>query len=230
MRLSDLDRQNNTTEENLCYIIDACSRTIDWSVDLYFQTLKKSVKLFVEKITNNHSYSFFDGFTSFYLNDTELTHLVKGVEEHINNEIIRFKDNMLPAVRLTGYKPVVSFKYLIDVINEQRNTIKLTKQAEKALSGLAFKTLSGFAPAIVPRRWLANPGITQKITRAMAMDTESQYSFSRQLIEQHIVGLLNNVEQDIKQNLKFQLAEQLYQWYDEFKPVGMTEMQQVINK
>lgn len=227
---SFLNNKEYDFEQEFNAIIESCHRTIDWSVRLYFKTLKKGLPLFAEKLVKEDKYDFTHGFSSFFLNDTEVAQLTRDIEEHVNNDIISLQNKWLPNVKFKGIDLNSSFESLLEVLKEQRKTIRLSKQVENTVGKLTVKTLSGFTPPIVPKGWLANPVLVKKITGAMAVDTAKHYQYSNTLLQNHITGLLDNLEHDLKESLKYQLAVQLYNWFDHYISEQEKPEQQVVNQ
>lgn len=194
-------------------IIDNCHRTIDWSVDMYFKTLKKSVRLFSEKVAKEDKLNFIDGFTGYLLNDTEVAQLINDIEDHINGEIM--PDQEYPKVKFNKLAINISFQSLVAVVNEQRNTMKLVKEAEKAIGKFTGKTIMGMAPAVVPKELLARVDISKKVVKAFGFDAQGQSRYYKELVEKQINGLMQNINLKLKEELKYQLADQLYKWLDQ---------------
>jgi len=213
---SDWNSQHFHSEEKINQIIETCHRTIDWSVNLYFKTLKKSLPLLTEKVLKDEKLSFTQAFKNYLLNETDLAQLIKDMEEHINGEVIAAHNKWLPAIQFDYVKIESSLEFLETVVREQKNTIKIARQVEKNICQLTTKTLTGLAPAVIPKKWFCNPTVGKTITRTLALDPASHYLCSSLLIEKQLAGLLDNMALEIKENLKFQLSEQLYDWFDRY--------------
>lgn len=204
-------------EQELMNLVEACHRTIDWSIGLYFKTVKKGIPLFAEKLAGNETLDFHDGFTTFFLNDIELAQLINDLEDHINHEIIVIQNKRLPAVTFSNLDIIPSFTFLSELIDEQKTTMKLSQQVEKTVCQLAAKTLLSLNPSFIPKPLLAKaaPSFGRTLTRALAVDAGSHRHHFKKTVEEQLIGLLENMEHTMKEQLKYQLAEQLYGWFDQ---------------
>ena len=229
--ITSLDTVENTTEQALNTVIEASHRTIDWSVSLYFKTLKRSNKLFLDKIFSGGNTDFCQSFYTYYLNETELAQLIKEIEIHVNNEIITVQNKWLPQVKFNAKTSPMELNFINQLFNEQRNTLKLTQHVNQTICKLAGQNLTKLAPSFVPKPLVAktNCSLAKRISQTLGVDTEGQYRYSKEVLEKILNALLENVERELKQQLKFQLADQLYHWYDRFN-LDSSVNQELVNQ
>ncbi|AEG59314.1 hypothetical protein [Desulforamulus ruminis] len=213
-------------EQDFTALIEAGQRTIDWSLKIYFKNMKKSMPLFIEKLLKEEKFDFNKGFASFFLHKTEVAELVKDLEEHINLDIISLQNKWLPHIKLTSPDLNISFDFFTEILKEQRRTVQLCKQVEKTMHRLTFKTLSGVTSSFMPKGSLINPLLVNKVTAAMALDTAKS---SGDLLQSILAGSLDNLEHDWKEQFKYQLADQLYHWFDRYI-AEQKNLEQVVNQ
>lgn len=220
------------TEQALNNIIEAGHRTIDWSVSLYFKTLKRSNKLFLDKIFSCSKTDFCQSFYTYYINETELAQLIKEIESHVNNEIITVQNKWVTPVKFNTKTNHLELNFINQLFNEQKNTLKLSQHVNQTICNLAGQNLTKLAPSFVPKSLVVktNCSLSRRISKVMGVDTDGQRHYSKEVLEKLLNGILENVERELKQQLKFQLAEQLYQWYDHFAMDGHVSNQQLINQ
>lgn len=203
-------------ERELNNLIEACHRTIDWSIALYFKPVKKGVRLYSDKASENKKNDFYFIFKSFILNDIDLCQMVKELEYHINNDVLVSENKNAPTIKFRHFNCFPSFDFINEIINEQKTTTKLCQHAEKTINQLACKSLPKIVPPFIPGILAskAGPSLGKKICSTLAVDRDSNNKKSCEIIEKQLTGLLENMEHGIKEHLKYQLAEQLYHWYD----------------
>lgn len=201
-------------EQELDNLIEACHRTIDWSIKLYFKPIKKGVQLYSDKAARKNDFSFF--FKSYILNDIDLCQIIRELEDHINNDVLVSENKNAPTIKFRHLNCFPSFDFINEIINEQKLTAKLCQHAEKTINQLTCKTLPKIVPPFIPGILLSKAGLSlgKKICSSMSVDKECNNKKTCEIIEKQLTGLLENIEHGIKEHLKYQLAEQLYYWHD----------------
>ncbi|MCL5290321.1 MAG: hypothetical protein ACOY35_01515 [Bacillota bacterium] len=225
------DTNEYQSEQTLNSIVEACHRSIDWSVNLYFKTLKKSTPLFVDKVLRDKKNNFYRSFAAAFINETEMAQLVKDIEDHINQDVIALQNKWLPTIKFSNLR-LPSLEPVNEEVNEQKMTLKLSQHVDKTVCQLTTKNLSKLAPSFIPKPFVsqANCSLAKKISRSVGVDTDSYYRDAKELIQNQIGGLLGNMEQDLKNKLKFQLSEQLYHWFDQYMLEPPETEQVVVNQ
>lgn len=213
-------------------LVDTCHKTIDWSINLYFKGLSKKAPLFVEKIIQDKKNVFSQSFHTYFLNDTEISALTNDIEEHINTEIITAQNKWLPAVKLNCNSLMISLEPIEENIKQRKITLKLIQQAEKNLCQLVAKAMSNFTPKYIPKQVLAkaNAPLGKSICRTMTIDSAGYARESTLAIEQQVLTLLQIIKEDLQRGLKYQVADQLYSWFDNYYgETDFSKTQQVVN-
>ncbi|MDO7786239.1 hypothetical protein [Desulforamulus aquiferis] len=211
-------------------IIEASHRTIDWSVNLYFKTMEKAVPLFCEKLVQDDKFDFYHGFASHIFNETEMGQLIHEIENHINKDILSLQNKWLPSVKFKHEKVIPSFEIINESIYQHKITLQLAKHAEKAVCDLTTKALIGISPVSLPKKLVAKatPSIGKTISRTMAIDKTKCTCEYQTNVENQLHCILQIILQDLKANLKHQLAEQLYSWYDKLSSQPFDYQNQIV--
>lgn len=222
-----LDTTELQSEQALNLMIEAGHRTIDWSVSLYFKTLKKSHQLFLDKLLSSDQLDFCQGFYTYLLNETELAQLIKDIEEHVNNEIISVQNKWAPHVKFQTKTKPLEIDFISQFFNEQRTTLKLSKQVDQIICKMTSQNLAKLAPAFMPKPLVAktNCSLARSIAQTIGVDTNGHRQQSKEMLAKLLNGILTNVERELKEWLKYQLAEQLYQWHDHFAVPNTNELE-----
>lgn len=205
-------------EQALNNIIESGHRTIDWSVSLYFKTLKRSNEHFLDKIFSCSNIDFCQSFYKYYINETELGQLIKEIETHVNNEIITVQNKWFTQVKFNIKTNPLELNFINQLFNEQKNTLKLSQHVNQNICRLTSQNLTKLAPSFMPKPLVAktNCTLSERFSKVMGVDTDGHCSYSKEALEKLLNMVLENIERELKQQLKFQLADQLYQWYDRF--------------
>ncbi|GAB6158164.1 hypothetical protein JCM39194_13640 [Desulfotomaculum varum] len=205
-------------EQALNKLVEAGHRTIDWSVDLYFHSLRKTGQLLIDKVLQDKKSSHLaQEFTGCLFNEAELAQLIKDIETHINRDVIAVQNKWLPHIKFTLI-PFPSLTLINQTVKELKISLMLSEQANKTISQMTVKKISPMVPVFVPKflSHQANHVLAKKICACLGIDGGSYYDAAKEILTKQLHGLLANIEQDLKTALKYQLAEQLYQWYDQF--------------
>ncbi|CCO07735.1 hypothetical protein [Desulforamulus hydrothermalis] len=204
-------------EQALNKLIEACHRTIDWSVDVYFRLLRKNSRLLIDKVLQHKSSNMAQEFAGCLLNEAELAQLIKDIETHINHDLITVQNKWLPDIKF-ALIPLPSLTLINQTVKEQKISLMLSEQANKTVSQVTFKKVSRLVPVFVPKFLSnqANQVLAQKICSCLGIDSGSYYDAAKEILTKQLHGLLANIEQDLKTALKYQLAEQMYHWYDQY--------------
>lgn len=203
-------------EQELNNLIESCHRTIDWSLSLYFKSLKKGISLFADKICDNSSLDFKDAFNKFYVNEEDLSELISDILSHINNEIMKVQKETYPSISFDRINIDQPFELVSSMVEEKKKSLKYSQRVEKTITQFTSKTLFGITPSYVPRSMLGkvNPIFGKKVAMAMTVDTGSIRNDLKTMVQYNTALLLDEIEQNLAEQLKYQLANQLYKWYD----------------
>lgn len=203
-------------EQELNNLIEPYCRTIDWSVRLYFNPLKKGAGHLAEKLIHSQKNNAHEDYARIFWCYCNVIKLVDEIEEYINTEIIAGQKNSFPVVSFNNQNLTVPLDLFIPLLNDRKNTVRLCQQAEKTVNQLVTKILMNTTPAWIPKGLVSkvNPSLGKVLTGYLAINADSHRRNAIKYVEQQLIGLLESLEQQIKEDLKYQLAEKLYQWFD----------------
>lgn len=203
-------------EQELNNLIEPCCRTIDWSVKLYFNPLKKGAGHLAEKLLHSQKNNAHEDYARIFWCYCDVIILVNEIEEYINTEIIAGQKNSFPAVSFSNPNLTLPLDLFVPLLNDRKNTVRISQQAEKTVSQLATKIFMNKTPAWIPKGLVSkiNPSLGKVLTDCLEINADSHRRKAIKHVEQQLIGLLESIEQQIKEDLKYQLAEKLYQWFD----------------
>lgn len=220
-------------EQELDNIINSCHRSVDWFVSMYFKQLKKSAGFFAERAICSETVSFNDICAGYIMNHSDINQLVDDIQTHINSEIIpNCHDNNLPQAILKTPDLKMNTDFIALLLDEQKATIRISRQTQKWLEHLTAKTVVNITPWWVSKKIVNKAGIilAKKIARNAGADEGQRRQEAADLLEKQIKGVLNCLEKKLKDQLKYQLSDQLYSWFDqkENKDVVLSGLGKVI--